>query len=231
MGQSHAGHGATLMPRTPLGPPPFRAKMLNKDGLMEATSLWGQYTVDQQTQNLNAAPADGAYLVATSSTALTDAINLGALTTGYLSITVALGVATVSSSATVSAATLTGTLPDAVFPATLPAVSGVNLTSLTGANVNHSVVTKTFADTGYVASADQTVLVNATGGATTIKVPGTPTSGKFCIVKKIDASANAVTVDGNGHNIDGAATQALPAQWNAFTMQADGSNWYVTGQV
>ncbi len=205
--------------------------MLNKDGLMEATSLWGQYTVDQQSQNTNAAPADAAYLVTTSTPTLTDSINLGGLTTGYLQITVALGIATVSSTATVSAAGLTGTLPDAVFPATLPATSGVNLTSLTGANVNHSVVTKAFADTGYVASFDQTVLVNATAGATTIKVPGTPTSGKTCIVKKTDASANAVTVDGNGHNIDGAGTQALAAQWNAYMMQADGSNWFITGKV
>ncbi len=43
------------------------------------------------------APADAAYIVAQPNPSLTAAINLGALASGYLRITVALGVATVAS--------------------------------------------------------------------------------------------------------------------------------------
>lgn len=216
---------------TKLQPPPFRTPMLDPNGLVSATGLWGNFFVNQAGLIINAAPVDGTYLVATGDSSLTNEINLGALASGYLQITVAAGIATVASSASINASGLTGTLPDAVFPATLPAVNGSLLTHLTGQNVDHSVVTKAFADTGYVAVADQTVLVNATAGATTIKLPATPTSGASVTVKKTDASGNAVTVDGNSHTMDGAGTSALPAQWNALTVIADGANWFITAVV
>ncbi|HSC14498.1 MAG TPA: hypothetical protein VLI71_05235, partial [Gammaproteobacteria bacterium] len=51
-------------------------------------------------------------------------------------------------------------------------------------------------------------------------------------VKKIDATANAVTIDGDGaETIDGAATQSLPAQWNAKTVQSNGVAWFIIATV
>jgi hypothetical protein len=92
-------------------------------------------------------------------------------------------------------------------------------------------VSKTFADSGYIASEGELVTVNATAGATTIKLVAAPMTGGTVIVKKSDASGNAVTVNGNGHTIDGAATKALAAQWNAATMTYTGTAWMLTASV
>lgn len=243
---------------TAVQPPPFDQYFFALDPqtgkpTQKIDRRWQDFLLNlQRTLNVNAAPTDGPYLTWQADSRLSNDRNLGLLISGYLKITVAAGAATPSSTATLAAADLTGalpalnaaaltnlnasalasgTVPDARFPATLPAINGSQLTNLTGANVNHSTVTKTFADTGYVAALDQTVWVNATAGATTIKLPGTAESGKSVTVKKIDASVNAVTIDGNGHNVDGAATQALPLQWNSFTVQGDGTNWFITAKV
>jgi hypothetical protein len=94
-------------------------------------------------------------------------------------------------------------------------------------------VAKTFADTGFVATAGLLVLVDATGGATTIKLPATPSDGQSVIVKKTDASVNAVTVDGNGSNIDGAGTQALANRWSSqiYTFSVAGASWFIDAKV
>jgi len=47
------------------------------------------------------------------------------------------------------------------------------------------------------------------------------------MIKKVDASANAVTIARVAGNIDGAATKALSTQWQAARIVSDGSNWYV----
>lgn len=202
-------------------PPPFRVPFLDKAGYVEPNA-WQTFLLRQSTAVADSAPNNARFVVTTANPSLTNQINLGALTAGFLSITVALGIATPSSSPTIAASVLTGTLP---------ALVGTALTALTGANVDHSVVAKAFADTGYVAANDQTVLADATGGATTIKLPAALVSGKSVTVKKIDASANAVTIDGNGHTIDGSATKAIVAQWNSRTMQTDGTNWFLTATV
>jgi len=45
-------------------------------------------------------------------------------------------------------------------------------------------------------------------------------------VVKVDASANAVTVDGNAaETISGALTHALTAQWSVGVYYCDGSQW------
>ena len=47
-------------------------------------------------------------------------------------------------------------------------------------------------------------------------------------IKKIDASGNAVTIDGNGaETIDGAATQTLGAQYDSMTVFCDGTGWHI----
>ncbi len=130
-------------------PPPFTASVTDRDG--KVTPLWRRYHIDlDRALSLESAPSNAQYLVATANTDLTAERNLGLLATGYLKITVALGIATPSSTATLAAADLTGalpalsgaaltalnasalgsgTVPDGRFPATLPAASGINLTA------------------------------------------------------------------------------------------------------
>lgn len=57
------------------------------------------------------APVDGTYLVARSNSELTDEVNLGGMTSGWLKIAVAAATATVSSHSTIPVTDLTGTLP------------------------------------------------------------------------------------------------------------------------
>lgn len=76
---------------------------------------------------------------------------------------------------------------------------------------------------------DDTILVDATGAARTVNLPAaTNQTGKRYTVKKIDASANAVTVDPSGaETIDGAGTYALTVQYQSVTCQSDGTTWWV----
>jgi hypothetical protein len=73
------------------------------------------------------------------------------------------------------------------------------------------------------------VRVNATGGARTITLPAAAANeGRVLVIKKIDASANAVTVDGNAaETIDGALTFSLPTQYKAVLLYCNGSGWDV----
>lgn len=76
---------------------------------------------------------------------------------------------------------------------------------------------------------DGTILGNATGGAFTVTLLSAARMiGQRVTIKKTDASANAVTIDGNSaETIDGAATVALSTQYAFRTIQSDGSNWHV----
>jgi len=51
-------------------------------------------------------------------------------------------------------------------------------------------------------------------------------TGRIYVVKKFDASANTVTVDGAGtETIDGAATVVLSTQYARAVIQAVNGNW------
>lgn len=77
------------------------------------------------------------------------------------------------------------------------------------------------------------ILCDATAGAFDVDLPAAASSTNVRVtVKKIDASANAVTVDGNGaETIDGAATYSLAAQWDSVTITCNGTAWYVEATV
>ena len=87
-----------------------------------------------------------------------------------------------------------------------------------------TVTVNTTLETGHF-----TVLVNAVGGARTITLPAAADhTHRIYNIKKIDASANTVTIDGNAaETIDGAATQVIAAQWNSYTIQSDGTGWFI----
>jgi hypothetical protein len=86
------------------------------------------------------------------------------------------------------------------------------------------VVTKTAA---YTAVDCDIILVNATGGAVTITLNAAPTLGDIIDMKKIDASANAAVLAGNGNTIDGSASISLTTQYESICVVFDGSNWHI----
>lgn len=76
---------------------------------------------------------------------------------------------------------------------------------------------------------DDTVFADATGGAIVYAIPNaaTYTGGTFTI-KKIDASANTVTLTRSGANtIDGATSQVLTLQYESITIRSNGTNWFI----
>ena len=76
---------------------------------------------------------------------------------------------------------------------------------------------------------DYLVLVDATSGAVTASLPtALSKEGSQIIVKKIDVSANAVTVDADAsETIDGSTTTSLAAQYDSVTVISDGTEWWI----
>lgn len=95
---------------------------------------------------------------------------------------------------------------------------------------NGAVRTITGTSTGLVT--DDTVLADAAAGSLTYNLPQAATcAGHALTAKKTDASANAVTLDGNGaETIDGALTYALSAQWSFVTIRSNGTSWFITAK-
>jgi len=74
---------------------------------------------------------------------------------------------------------------------------------------------------------DNTILVNASGGAVTVTLPSpSGIAGRWYNIKKIDSSVNAVTVSGS---IEGASSYTLALQYKYVRVQTDGSAWYIFG--
>lgn len=78
-------------------------------------------------------------------------------------------------------------------------------------------------------SSDDLILADATSGALTITLPpAASNSGKVYTIKKIDSSANAVTIDGNAsETIDGSTTQVLYTEDEAMNIVSDGTNFVI----
>ena len=77
-------------------------------------------------------------------------------------------------------------------------------------------------------STDGIILVDATSGVVTITLPAA-SARKELHIKKIDASANAVTIGRAGADtIEGSTSKSLAAQYNSYTIYSDGSTtWYI----
>lgn len=71
------------------------------------------------------------------------------------------------------------------------------------------------------------VQADATAAAVTVYLPVSPTGNRRRTVTKTDASGNAVTVNGNGSLINGAATYVLAAQYNTVTVEPTGTGWLI----
>ena len=82
--------------------------------------------------------------------------------------------------------------------------------------------------TTYTAAPGDIIPCNATGGAFTVNLPAAAGVVQSIRVKKTDASANAITIDGNAsETIDGATTRTLTTQYEAVELWSDGTGWLV----
>lgn len=79
-----------------------------------------------------------------------------------------------------------------------------------------------------VTTGQKAVLHNATGASITHNLPTAVGNTAVLTIKKIDASANTVTVDGNStETIDGGTTAVLRRQYESITLVSDGTNWVI----
>lgn len=93
------------------------------------------------------------------------------------------------------------------------------------------LVTKT---ANYTATVDdRVILCDATSGVITITLPASSSKAdKMFYIKKIDSSANAVTIDGNAsETIDGTTTKSLSVQYDYALIVCDGSNWHTISGI
>ena len=74
----------------------------------------------------------------------------------------------------------------------------------------------------------RTAIVDATAGAVTVTLQPVASSVADVVVVKVDASANAVVIDGNGaETISGAATSSTTTQWVSRTVRPALGAWYL----
>lgn len=78
-------------------------------------------------------------------------------------------------------------------------------------------------------SSEVVVLCDAILGAITVTLPAASASeGKRYYIKKLDASANSVIVEGNAsETIDGGLTAEITSQYQSITIVCDGENWSI----
>jgi len=125
-----------------------------------------------------------------------------------------------NSTATLGNATIT-------LGSTTSSVGNLTVTNVTITGAAFAYVAKT---AGYTVTAtDYTVAANASTGALSITLPtSVGITGKVYVIKKMDSTANVVTVaTTSSQTIDGATTRALSLQYDAISVQADGANWIV----
>lgn len=72
-----------------------------------------------------------------------------------------------------------------------------------------------------------TVRADATAAAFTVTLPAAPVLMQLVNVKKVDASANPVTISGGAINIDGGLTAAVGSQYTNIQVQFNGTTWDV----
>ncbi len=79
------------------------------------------------------------------------------------------------------------------------------------------------------AATDHVILVDASGGAVRITLPAASgATGREYQIKKTDASANNVIIDGNAsETIDGSTTVSFNAQYQSYMIVCDGSTWWI----
>lgn len=79
-----------------------------------------------------------------------------------------------------------------------------------------------------VGEENDTVLADATDGAITLSLPAASVQNSELCIKKIDATANTVTIAADGSDlIDGSSTLILGTQYDAVRIASDGDGWWI----
>ena len=110
----------------------------------------------------------------------------------------------------------------------ITAGTGISVSASTGSVTISSTATapvvQNVSTTYTVLSNDYTVFANASSAAFTVSLPASPSTGEIHNIKKIDQTRLAVTISGNGNNIDKYSTvivnvpfTSIAVQWNAAT--------------
>lgn len=68
--------------------------------------------------------------------------------------------------------------------------------------------------------------VDPTAGPYTLDLPPAPETGDTVCVRNVTASTTAVTIDGNGNNIEGAGTLAFSGGYTTAVLVFDGTEWF-----
>lgn len=78
-----------------------------------------------------------------------------------------------------------------------------------------------------VQSTDHLIFADISGGAVTLFLPSSPVDEEYYIIRALTAAIFPLTIDGNGHNIDGSPT-ATPPGITAYTVvySAANNSWY-----
>ena len=59
-------------------------------------------------------------------------------------------------------------------------------------------------------------------------MPSSPNTGQVLNIKKIDNTANEVTITRAGsQTIDGTTVITIDVQYNSYSIQFNGTNWYI----
>ncbi|MBI3889750.1 hypothetical protein HY312_04240 [Candidatus Saccharibacteria bacterium] len=105
--------------------------------------------------------------------------------------------------------------------------TGGNQAQITG-GIRFASTTRTANASLNLASDTVNQMCDATAGSITLTLPGTISPGATYTIKKIDASANTVTIAGT---IDGVANYILSARWKWVTVisSTTSGSWYITG--
>ena len=124
-----------------------------------------------------------------------------------------------------------GTAAHPIWTSTLANLTLSNVTITSGSISNVAIgAAITTKNTAYTATAnDETILANVSAGAFAITLPtAVGATGKTYCIKKIDSSANAVTVNTtSSQTIDGATSRLLTNQYDAIQVQSDGAHWFI----
>ena len=113
-------------------------------------------------------------------------------------------------------------------------ISWTNATSVVLSWINNSSSVITWGNTAYaVTNNNATILVNYPAAPFSVVLPSASTvTGQQYQIKKIDSSANAVTVSTtSSQTIDGNLTYPLATTYKSVTVQSDGSNYYIFAAV
>jgi len=87
--------------------------------------------------------------------------------------------------------------------------------------------TKTSTDSPYTASVGQAVPVSTVTDVVTVKLPASPSAGDNVRVSDVggNASVKNITIDGNGHTINGGASHVIPSNYGSRDLSYTGSVW------